>query len=422
MSGPRPPTRDRSSSWSPPERCTSTASGPLPSSPALPLPISLLPPFWEPTVPLVDNLLVLGAPLVGTLLMVTVLLALLGAYRFLGGFHHLANGLPGEHPHYRIHDDVAHAAHLPGPPPALGCLTWELPQGTSGPVLCLPSAVPGIVLYIHLFAPHVLLDDLPLVDDVFANADLLFHHWLFLDHDLVLDHRHRHLVGPYLGLRSLASDRHPLDAGLLATGRHLDALTVGADAFADVDATDLALAGPREQFFFAPLHPELVLVLEVASRLAEALQVAVVLAELACLGVAHAHPRADRAGAAVASVRPPTLRPNIPVVDACALSRLRNRLRFRPGLCVTAFLVCGVRGVLVFHGGSRYRAVFGLPGVLPVCHVHVGVFVVVGAVSAPASQWRLARRPEVRVDPLLELGGNLRVVAEAGTLFDGGFV
>src|SRR5215211_768760 len=350
MSGPRPPTRDRSSSWSPPERCTSTASGPLPSSPALPLPISLLPPFWEPTVPLVDNLLVLGAPLVGTLLMVTVLLALLGAYRFLGGFHRLANGLPGEHPHDRIHDDVAHAAHLPGPPPALGCLTWELPQGTSGPVLCLPSAVPGIVLYIHLFAPHVLLDDLPLVDDVFANADLLFRHRLFLYHDLVLDHRHGYFVGAYLSLGRLAAYRHPLDTDLLATGRYLDALTVDPDALADFDAAGLALAGTREQFFFAPLHPELVLVLEVASRLAEAFLVAVVLAELTCLGVAHAHAQANRAGgggicraSAAVSVRPPTLRPDIPVVDACALSQVRNRLRFRPGLCVTAFLGGGVR-------------------------------------------------------------------------------
>src|SRR5215203_5636463 len=163
MSGPRPRARRRSSSWSPPARCTSTASWPLPdalalpvstglpSSPALPLPISLLPPFREPTVPLVDDLLVLSAPLVGTLLVATVLLALLGAHRLLGGFHRLANGLPGEHP--------------PG---------------------LLPSAPLGVVLYIHLFAPHVLLDDLPLVDDVLADADLLFHHWLFLDHDLVL--------------------------------------------------------------------------------------------------------------------------------------------------------------------------------------------------------------------------------------------
>src|SRR5215218_2617395 len=135
MSGPRPPTRGRSSSWSPPARCTFTASGPLPdalalpgstglpSSSILPLPISLLPPFRESTVPLVDDLLVLGAPLVGTLLMATVLLARLGVHRLLGGFHRLASGLPAEHPHDRINDDVAYAAHLPSRLPALGCLT-----------------------------------------------------------------------------------------------------------------------------------------------------------------------------------------------------------------------------------------------------------------------------------------------------------
>src|ERR671920_1275881 len=159
--------------------------------------------------------------------------------------------------------------------------------------VCLPSALPGVVLYIHLFAPHVLLDDLPLVDDVFANADRLFRHRLFLDHDLVLDHRHGYFVGAYLSLGRLATYRHPLDADLLATGRYLDALTVDPDALADFDAAGLALAGPREQFFFAPLNPELVLLLEVASRLAEAFLVTVVLAKLTCLGVAHAHARAN---------------------------------------------------------------------------------------------------------------------------------
>src|SRR5215213_8136965 len=88
--------------------------------------------------------------------------------------------------------------------------TFGLPPGL------LPSAPPGVVLYIHLFAPHVLFDDLLLVDDVLANADLLFHHRLFLDHDLVLYHRHGYLVGAYLGLRTLAAYRHPLDAYLLA--------------------------------------------------------------------------------------------------------------------------------------------------------------------------------------------------------------
>src|SRR5215211_9324463 len=207
--------------------------------------------------------------------------------------------------------------------------------GTFGFAPCLlVSAPPGVVLYIHLFAPHVLFDDLLLVDDVLANADLLFHHRLFLDHDLVLYHRHGYLVGAYLGLRTLAAYRHPLDAYLLATGRHLQPLTVGAYALADFDATGHALAGPREQFFFAPLHPELVLVLEVATGLAEAFLVTVVLAELARFGVAHAHARTHRAGApriggaraTVDSVSPPALRLDVPVVDACALSRLRFRV------------------------------------------------------------------------------------------------
>src|SRR5215213_9646956 len=143
----------------------------------------------------------------------------------------------------------------------------------------LVSAPPRVVLYIYLFAPHVLLDDLPLVDDVFADPDLLFRHRLFLDHDLVFDHRYGNLVGAYLGLGRIVLYRHPLDADLLATGRHLDALTVDADALADFDATGLALAGPREQFFFAALHPELGLVLEVATGLVETFLVAVVLAE-----------------------------------------------------------------------------------------------------------------------------------------------
>src|SRR5215218_2451884 len=298
--------------------------------------------------------------------------------------------------------------------------------------VCLPSALAGVVFYIHLFAPHVLLDDLPLVDDVFADADLLLRHRFFLDHDLVLDHRHGYFVGAYLSLGRLAAYRHSLDAYLLATGRHLQPLAVGADALADVDATGHALAGPREQFFFAPLHPELVLVLKVATALAEAFLVTVVLAELARFGVAHAHARTHRAGApriggaraTVDSVSPPALRLDVPVVDACALSRLRFR--------VTTLLAGGARRprgfavsgrVVVPRGGCRRRAAgFRGPGSLPVCQVHVGVFVVVGAVSAPVRRRWLARCPEVRVNPVLELDSYLCVVVEAGAIFDGVFV
>src|SRR5919112_4453164 len=85
--------------------------------------------------------------------------------------------------------------------------------------VCLTSALAGVVLYFHLFAPHVLLDDLPLVDDVFANADLLFGHRLFLDHDLVLDYRHGYFVGAYLGLRRVVACRYSLDAYLLPADR-----------------------------------------------------------------------------------------------------------------------------------------------------------------------------------------------------------
>src|SRR5919112_1937690 len=156
------------------------------------------------------------------------------------------------------------------------------------------------------------------------------------------------------------------------------------------------------------------------------------LTELARLSVAHAHPRANRAyalgiggaRAAAAPARLPALRPDIPVVHASALSRLR--------FFVTTDLSSGVRRprgfavsgrVLVPHGGCRRRAaVFGRPGALPVLQVHVGVFAVVGAVSAPVRRRWLAGRTEVRVDPLLELGGYLRVVAEAGGPFDGLFV
>src|SRR5215212_10243966 len=292
------------------------------------------------------------------------------------------------------------------------------------------AAAFGGILDVDLFAPHVLLDDLGVLHNVLADANLFLGHGALVDHDLFLGDRHGYFALAYLGLGRLALDWNPLDAYFLVLGGYLDALAVGPHPLADLHGAGLTLSGAGPELLLTPLHPELVLVFEVAPRLAYAFLVAVVLAELAGLGVAHAHTRANRAGgggigrasAAVSSVRLPALRLDIPVVDACAISRLRNRLRFRPGLCVTAFLVCGIRGVLVLHGGSRYRAVFGCPGALPVRHVHVGVLVVVGAISAPASQWRFARLPEVRVDPILELAGYLRVVVEAGSLFDGGFV
>src|ERR687897_2330834 len=148
MSGPRPRTLDRSLSWSPPARCTSTASGPLPdalalsdstglaSSTALPLPISLLPPFRKPAVPLVDDLLVLGALLLGRSLWSPSGLPFLWPIDFLADFIALPTA-------FRVNIlTIVFTTTLPMPSICLvllsrcGCLTREFPQGTSGPVLC----------------------------------------------------------------------------------------------------------------------------------------------------------------------------------------------------------------------------------------------------------------------------------------------
>src|ERR687895_1482899 len=187
------------------------------------------------------------------------------------------------------------------------------------------AAALGGVFDFDLFAPHVLLDCLGVLHHVLAEANLFLGHGALVDHDLFLGDGHGHLVLTDLGFGRLAFDGHPLDRYFLVLGRDLDLLAVGPYALADLHGAGLTLAGPGPELLLRALHPELVLVLEVAPGLAEAFLVAVVLAELTCLGVAHAHARANRASsggigrasAAVASVCPPTLHPDIPVVDAC---------------------------------------------------------------------------------------------------------
>src|SRR3712207_7215993 len=98
---------------------------------------------------------------------------------------------------------------------------------------------------------------------------------------------HAHLVLADLRLGGLPRHRHPLDADLLVPDRHLDPLAVGAHALAHPHGAGLALAGAGPELLLAPLHPQLVPVLEVvAPALAHALVVALVLAELE-IGRAH---------------------------------------------------------------------------------------------------------------------------------------
>src|SRR5918997_3648605 len=72
------------------------------------------------------------------------------------------------------------------------------------------AAALGVVLYLYLLAPDVLLDDLGVLHHVLADADLFLGHGALTDDDLFLGDGHGDLVLADLGLRSLAGDRHPL--------------------------------------------------------------------------------------------------------------------------------------------------------------------------------------------------------------------
>src|SRR5918997_3257505 len=57
----------------------------------------------------------------------------------------------------------------------------------------------GLVLYVDLLAPYVLLDDLLVLDDVLADPYLLLDHRPLLYYNLFLDHRYLDLVFADLG-------------------------------------------------------------------------------------------------------------------------------------------------------------------------------------------------------------------------------
>src|SRR5215211_3515341 len=224
----------------------------------------------------------------------SVLLSL--AARGSGGFHGLSHGLTGEPPHHRVDHHISYASHVAadfllardscakerrdpeGPafahhaPACPGKLVAALGAPTSG----------GLVLYLYLLAPDVLLDRLGGGDHVLADANLFLGNRLLGDHDLFFGDGNPYLVLADLGLRNLALYGHPLHRYLLVAGGNLDAFAVGSHALTDLELTGLALAGARGELFLGALHPELVLV--------------GVAAELTSLGVALAHSRAHCAG------------------------------------------------------------------------------------------------------------------------------
>src|SRR5215203_3476359 len=105
------------------------------------------------------------------------------------------------------------------------------------------GAALGGVLYVYLLAPDVLFDDLGVIHNVLADADLFLGNRALVDHDLFLGDGHHDLVLANLGLGRFAAYRHPLDAHFLVLGGHLDALAVGPNALSDLYGAGLALAG-----------------------------------------------------------------------------------------------------------------------------------------------------------------------------------
>src|SRR5215218_8204950 len=117
------------------------------------------------------------------------------------------------------------------------------------------AAVGGIVLYVYLLAPYVLLDDLGVLHHVLADADLFLGHGALAHDDLFLGHRHHDLVLADLGFGGLALYRHPLHAHLFVAGGNLYLLAVGSHALTDLQLTGFALSGTSGEFLLGPLNP-----------------------------------------------------------------------------------------------------------------------------------------------------------------------
>src|SRR3712207_3609785 len=107
----------------------------------------------------------------------------------------------------------------------------------------LSVASGGLVLDLDLLSAHVLLDRLRILDDLFAEADLLLNHRPLLDHNLLLRDRHSHLTLASLGPGGLGLHRHAVHVPLLAPGGHRHPVPVGAHALAHPHAAGIALTG-----------------------------------------------------------------------------------------------------------------------------------------------------------------------------------
>src|SRR5215210_2435588 len=201
----------------------------------------------------------------------------------------------------------------------------------------------GGVIDVDLFLADVLLDDLLILHGLLADPQLLLDHGALFGHDLFLDHRHRDLVVADLGPGALLVHRHPLDGDLLVSGGHPHLLAVGAHPLADVHGPSLALTSPSSKLFLTSLYPQLVLVLEVVTRLVDTLLLAPVATELTSLGVAHPQAGTHLAGALVGLIA------IVLAVGAPCAVRLRP---LQPVVGVDPLLVIGGYVLVVIEGGA----------------------------------------------------------------------
>ena len=135
--------------------------------------------------------------------------------------------------------------------------------------IAAPGTGGGLVLYIDLLLAQVHLDDLFVLDYLFAQPDLLLEYRPFGDHDLLFEDLHDYLFLTDLGLGGLPTvPRHPLDLDLLALLGDPYLLTLGAYALADLHGAGLAPASTDPNLLLAPLHPEFVGVLQATVALA----------------------------------------------------------------------------------------------------------------------------------------------------------
>src|SRR4051794_34272438 len=98
----------------------------------------------------------------------------------------------------------------------------------------------GLVVDIDLLLAHVPLDDLLVLGNLLAQADLLLDHRPLLHDDLFFQERHDELVFANLGFGGLLA----LHAHLFSPHGHSDPLALGAHPFANPHRPGLALAGP----------------------------------------------------------------------------------------------------------------------------------------------------------------------------------